>query len=102
MKVVISNEITITEPAQEILDWCRKELVISNPDYEKKERLGLWLGNTPKTLSLYKRNGNSLILPVGALEYIRHILTRLDVEYEQKTANNGFVDYNSEVNLYEY
>lgn len=102
MKVVISNEITIIEPAQEILNWCRKELVISNPDYEKKERLGLWLGNTPKTLSLYKRNGNSLILPVGALEHIRHILTRLDVEYEQKTANNGFVDYNSEVNLYDY
>ena len=33
MKVIISNEITIFEPVQEIMDWCAKELVIPNPDY---------------------------------------------------------------------
>ena len=36
MKVIISNEITITEPTQEIMDWCKRELVLPNPDYEKK------------------------------------------------------------------
>ena len=54
MDIKISNEITINGSTQELVDWCRKELVIDNPDYAKKERMGLWVGNTPRTLSLYK------------------------------------------------
>ena len=64
MKVTISNEITIQEPVQDIMDWCKRELVLPNPDYTKKERMGLWVGNTPRTLQLYKVNGNSVIVPI--------------------------------------
>ena len=77
MKVTISNEITITDATQEILDWCKRELVLPNPEYAKKERMGLWVGNTPRTLSLYKINGNSVILPVGAFKYIKPILNKV-------------------------
>ena len=102
MKVIISNEITITEPTQEIMDWCKRELVLHNPEYAKKERMGLWVGNTPRTLSLYKINGNSVIIPIGAFKYIKPILNTYKVEYEQKMANNEHIDYNAEVNLYDY
>ena len=102
MKVIISNEITIFEPVQEIMDWCAKELVIPNPDYAKKERMGLWVGNTPRTLCLYKVNGNSVILPIGAFKFIKPILNTYNEEYEQKTANNELIDYNAKVNLYDY
>ena len=68
MKVIFSNEITITEPTQEILDWCKRELVLPNPDYAKKERMGLWVGNTPRTLSLYKINGESVSLPIEKIK----------------------------------
>ena len=102
MKVIISNEITIFEPVQEIMDWCAKELVIPNPDYAKKERMGLWVGNTPRTLCLYKVNGNSVILPIGAFKFIKPILNTYNAEYEQKTANNELIDYNAKVNLYDY
>ena len=102
MKVIISNEITITEPTQEIMDWCKRELVLPNPEYAKKERMGLWVGNTPRTLSLYKINGNSVIIPIGAFKYIKPILNTYKVEYEQKMANNEHIDYNAEVNLYDY
>ena len=87
MKVIISNEITITEPTQEIMDWCKRELVLPNPDYEKKERMGLWTGNTPQTLSLYKVNGNSVILPIGALKHIMPILNTYNIEYVQDMAS---------------
>ena len=100
--VTISNEITITGLTQEIMDWCAKELVIPNPDYAKKERMGLWVGNTPRTLSLYKINGNSVILPIGAFKFIKPILNTYNAEYEQKTANNELIDYNAKVNLYDY
>ena len=102
MKVIISNEITITEPTQEIMDWCKREFVLPNPDYEKKERMGLWTGNTPQTLSLYKVNGNSVILPIGALKHIMPILNTYRYEKSLDLALNSPVDYNAEVNLYDY
>ena len=102
MKVTISNEITITEPTQEILDWCKRELVLPNPEYAKKERMGLWVGNTPRTLSLYKINGNSVIIPIGAFKHIKPILNTYNIEYVQDMANNEPVEYNAEVNLYDY
>lgn len=102
MKVIFSNEITITRHTQEILDWCNENLVIPNPDYAKKERMGLWTGNTPRTLSLYKINGESVILPIGAFKDIKPILNTYDIEYEQDMALNTPVEYNAEVNLYDY
>lgn len=102
MKVIISNEITITEATQEILDWCKRELVLPNPEYAKKERMGLWVGNTPRTLSLYKINGESVILPIGAFKGIKPILNTYNIEYVQDMANNEPVEYNAEVNLYDY
>lgn len=102
MKVIISNEITITEPTQEIMDWCKQELVLPNPDYEKKERMGLWTGNTPRELCLYKVNGNSVILPIGALKHIMPILNRYEHEKSLKLANNEPVNYEAEVNLDDY
>ena len=102
MKVIISNEITITEPTQEIMDWCKRDLVLPNPDYEKKERMGLWTGNTPQTLSIYKVNGNSVILPIGALKHIMPILNTYEYEKSLDLANNDPVEYNTEVSLYDY
>ena len=102
MKVTISNEITIQEPAQEIMDWCKRELVLPNPDYTKKERMGLWVGNTPRTLQLYKINGNSVIVPIGAFQYIFPMLKKYDCEIRRDLADNGVVDYNASVNLYDY
>lgn len=102
MKVIISNEITITEPTQEIMDWCKRELVLPNPEYAKKERMGLWVGNTPRTLSLYKVNGNSVILPIGALKHIMPILNTYMYEKSLKLANNVPVKYDAEVNLDDY
>lgn len=102
MKVIFSNEITITDATQEIFDWCNENLVIPNPEYAKKERMGLWTGNTPRTLSLYKINGESVILPIGAFKDIKPILNTYDIEYSQDMANNEPVEYNAEVNLYDY
>lgn len=84
------------------MDWCKRELVIPNPDYTKKERMGLWVGNVPKRLQLYKTNGNSVILPIGALKHISPIIKSLDYEKSLDLANNGVVDYNASVNLYDY
>ena len=104
MEIKFSNEITISQPTPEILVWCKQNLVIDNPDYAKKERMGLWVGNTPRTLSLYKRNGEALILPIGAFKHIRGILDRANVKvaYTQDLASNKGIDYNAQISLFDY
>ena len=104
MEIKFSNEITISQPTPEILDWCKQNLVIDNPDYAKKERMGLWVGNTPRTLSLYKRNGEAVILPIGAFKHIRGILDRAEnkIAYTQDLADNKGIDYNAQINLFDY
>ena len=73
MKALLSNIIEIQEPTKEILDYCKKELTFSNPDYIKKQRLGFWLGKTPKTISLYDYYENNIYLPIGCFNDIWEI-----------------------------
>ena len=68
MIITVSNTLTIENPTAEMQMWCKKHLTIPNPDYQKKLRMNLWLGNTPKTLSLYEQRGNTLVLPFGTLK----------------------------------
>ena len=104
MEIKFSNEITISQPTPEILAWCKQNLVIDNPEYAKKERMGLWVGKTPRTLSLYKTNGEALILPIGAFKHIRGILDRgKDVcFFKTDLADNNDVYYGADINLFDY
>ena len=67
MIITVSNTLTIENPSAEMQMWCKKHLTLPNPNYAKKARMNLWLGNTPKVLSLYEQRGNTLILPFGTL-----------------------------------
>lgn len=67
MIITVSNTLTIENPTAEMRMWCKKNLTLANPDYAKKTRMNLWLGNTPKSFSLYEQRGNTLVLPFGTL-----------------------------------
>lgn len=70
MQITVGSTITVEHPSSELVQWCNKNLVISNPEYAKKLRMHFWLGNTPKELCLYESHGDSLILPFGVLRDI--------------------------------
>lgn len=70
MRVTLSNIIQIEEPTKEIMDFCKKELTFSNPDYIKKQRMGFWIGKTPKTIKLYDYYNDNIYLPIGCFEDI--------------------------------
>jgi superfamily II DNA or RNA helicase len=65
MQVIIGENIEVRNATEEIRKWCKDNLILSNPDYTKKARMGFWVGNTPRTISLYTIRGNDLILPFG-------------------------------------
>ena len=73
MKILLSNIIEIQEPTKEILDYCKKELTFSNPDYVKKQRMGFSVYRTPKTISLYDSYQGNIYLPIGCFNNIWEI-----------------------------
>ena len=101
MKVTISNEIYIQNPSPELIHWARKNLIIPNPEYSKKQRMGLWTGNTEPQLYLFYVDGDTLALPCGIGKEIRQFISG-DTVIQQDLADNGRIEYPGQVPLYEY
>ena len=100
MQVTISNNIKIQDPTDDIIKWCKQNLIIDNPDYIKKARMGFWVGSTPKTLSLYEIHGDSIILPYGTLKQITPMIQNATVISEFKPFKS--IDYGEPISLYPY
>lgn len=83
MKVVLTNCIEITEPTKEVIDYCKKELMFRNPDYEKKKRMGFWIYGMDRAIKLYDEYNGKLYLPIGAIDdlYRIHPNTKDYVDY---------------------
>ena len=100
MRIVVRNEIYVTGYDEGLLDWCKKTLVITNPEYTKKQRMGKWLGNTPRYLYMYRVDGDTLILPHGKLNDIILRYGNDAVRYEYPEIRS--VNYGGSVELYDY
>ena len=101
MRIAVSNTLTVTDPTKEMLMWCKRNLVISNPEYAKKARMGFWLGDTPKTLSLFEVRGNELVLPFGVLRSLPREVTDNAV-FESDFKPPQAIDFRADVPLYNY
>lgn len=100
MRVTIDNKLYIEDPSIELLDWCKKNLIIDNPDYYKKEKLGKWTGNTPKTIWLYEKHGNDLLLPFGCINKIAPMLR--SALFKNKIKPIEPIKYRSNIKLRKY
>ena len=78
MVVEIGSEIHIRDASKELNDWAQENMIIPNPQYRERERRGLWIGNTPKYLWLYRIDGSDLILPTGVGKQVRQFLSEND------------------------
>lgn len=99
MKTIISNEIFIENPNEEIQKWCKKNLIYKNPDYIKKQRMGLWVGNTPRTFQMYKVTNRNYILPFGVLRRIWNYIKKDEFEVRFKVKK---IYPRSLITLYDY
>jgi len=101
MNTRIANRIYIEEPSEEIQSWAKENLKFPNPEYEKKQRMGFWVGKTPKELRLYEWNGNTLILPFGVCREIMPMLKGTGVYCDFRQDN--VIEYGSKsMELYDY
>lgn len=74
MDCIVSKDLRIVNCSSDVLKYYKQKLTLSNPEYVKKQRMGFWVGNTPKTIALYKVEGNDLILPYGEILTIKNVI----------------------------
>lgn len=97
--MTVGNQLRIQEPTADLLDWCKKNMVLANPDYAKKARMHLWLGNTPQKLYLMQWDGDTLVLPYGCLNTV---LRLGECEVINDLPAPKEVDFGCSVPLYDY
>lgn len=100
MKFLVGNKIIAKGVTKELHNWCMDNLVLFNPDYAKKERMGLWTGSTPRNIFLYERNGSDLILPFGCIAQLR--LRFPDAQFMAQNRPRIAFNYRSHISLYPY
>lgn len=100
MRVTVSSVLRINDPTVPVSQWIKKNLVLANPDYIKKQRMGFWTGNTPKAMYLFFIDGDDIVLPYGCLRHILELAP--DAEVLPQFVDSKPVDYHCTVPLYDY
>lgn len=96
----VGSKIRAKDVSVELREWCRNNLVLDNPDFQKKLRMGLWLGNTPERISLYERDGFDLIIPFGCIAELMKQFP--GYQYKSLLQPPQTFSYQSGINLYTY
>ena len=100
MRVIVGSNIKVYNPSSELWDYVASNLIIANPEYAKKVRMGFWVSNTSKDLHLYERQGDCLILPFGVLRDILPLIQTATIERD--FTERQTVNYNSIITLRDY
>lgn len=100
MRVRVGSRLYIDNPTETVLAWCKEHLILTNPEYAKKLRMNLWVGNTPQKLFLMQRDGDTLVIPYGCLRSILRLVE--DVEVVSELSEPTPVDFKGSVPLYDY
>lgn len=105
MKIIVNEKIVIFEATQQMKEWCKNNLIISNPEYLKLERMGKWTGNTPQKLKLYEYHNTYidqiLLLPFGCITDIWKMHPNID-DWTIGIKPIDKINYHSKINLYGY
>lgn len=101
MKLTVGNTIRVENPTAEAVQWCKINLTVPNPEYVKKERMGFWVGKTPKTLCLYEVDGNTLVLPFGILKDLPNFFFHGAFVLSDFKPSE-IIDYGDPIPLYDY
>lgn len=107
METVISNYISIFQPNETLLDWCRTNLVMYNPKYYTAKNLGFKTDGIPKILNIYEYNRTKDILniPFGLLKNVYSAVKNEKVKLDFADDEQLKVDYNCDIKdfgLYDY
>ena len=104
MVTYVGSTINVVYPSEQIIEWCKEHLTLPNPDFYKKERMGLWTGKTPKTISLWRMGSTIpshlpvLEMPFGVFREAKHLFEDVQIGFKPHDS----VDYGEPIPLYNY
>lgn len=101
MEIIIDNILRIKDPSKKILDYCKKELEINNPQYIQNQYLGFSTYKIPKKLCWYEKRGNDIVVPFGCLRKI-YSLHPYKNDYKMLIPSPQRITYKSNIKLYDY
>lgn len=101
MRIEVNEKLIISDPTPTVINWCKENLVLPNPDYYKKEAMGKWTGSTPKDIWLYEKVGTELHVPFGCLQDLWKIAFK-NTPWSVKIAAIRPFSYRSNISLYDY
>ena len=103
LKAVISNNITIENISKQAYSFFKNKLTFKNPEFEKKQNMGFYVGNIPMNLCMYQEIGNKFVVPFGMLDIIKLNSKVFEIEYDNKDKEiYSKIDYKSQIKLYSY
>ena len=104
MQIILSNCAKIENATEDIKEYCKRNFWMDNPEYYSKERLGIWVGDTPKKLYLYETDKDAVIVPIGLFDHLKQFFSRFDInKTEIRLADDKKVDFaGADFGLYDY
>ena len=100
MNAYVDNQITILSPTYDVEEKLTNLLSFDNPEYIQRERMGKWLGNTPRKLSLVKRSWDRIIVPFGMLSFVFE--TGMPCHNATESGGIGRFQYGTSISYYDY
>lgn len=83
MRTIVSGDITVIEPSQEILDWADKNLILSNPVFVNLMKRGqtetIQRKHVQPKVKCFVMRNNSIILPFGVGKAIGSMIRKGEV-----------------------
>lgn len=102
MIITIDSQIKIKNPSKEIIEFCKKELTIPNPEIQKKKAMGFWTGNLQKNIKMYSIDEDTYVLPIGEINNIWN-LHPVKEDYYINWGEHSKLDFpENNLKLYDY
>jgi superfamily II DNA or RNA helicase len=85
----IATEVTVRGLPEAVETALIRRNTFTNPEFARKERLGLWIGNTEQTVRLWRRTSAGLVVPVGNVPFLLELLFDAGLDYELADRTNA-------------
>lgn len=103
MYVLIENEIRIHDIKKELFKEIVLDLTFPNPSYANALKLGYWTGNISPNLSIFRREGDELVIPFGCLrKYVFAKQKEYDYISNKIHTQEVQINYKNSVDLFDY
>lgn len=99
MKVIIDSKLRVTEITSQVLKKIQQDLIIKNPEFQKKRAMGLPVWGCPPTIKLYEQEDGVLVIPRG---YARMLWQIQQFEATDRRLALPEINFSSSIQLRDY